>query len=65
MNYLLWSGRLNGWLTNAGTYVSTVSEARRFSHEEAILMCKRHYRSSMVEYGMIPVAEADALEISK
>lgn len=57
--YLLWSGRLNGWLSNAGTYVSGANDAREFSHAEAIEYCKRHYNTGAVLYGLLPVAVSD------
>ena len=64
MKYLLWSGRLNGWLSNAGTYVSLAADAREFEHEEALAYCRRHYNSGTVMYGLLPVSLADVKAIS-
>lgn len=57
--YYLWSGRLNGWLSNAGTYVSGAKDARVFEHEEAIAYCRRHFNMGTVAYGLLPVAVSD------
>lgn len=64
MEYLLWSGRLSGWLSSAGTYVSGTKDARIFARSEALQYCRAHYRSSTVEFGLIPVRYEDVKEIS-
>jgi hypothetical protein len=61
--YLLWSGRLNGWLSNAGTYVSGAADAREFDHGEALEYCRRHFNSGTIAYGLLPVALSDVKQI--
>lgn len=59
--YILWSGRLQGWLTRGSTYSSDQAEARRFPRDEAIEMCKRHKQQA--GYGLLPVREEDLAAI--
>lgn len=61
MNYILWSGRLQGWYTRGGVYSSTRSEAAVLDHAEAVALCKRHYKNGFSEFGLIPVS-VDILE---
>lgn len=42
MKYLLYSLRLNGWLTPAGTYDSEHTNAAQFSYEGALEKTQRH-----------------------
>lgn len=63
--YVLWSGRLTGWLSNGGTYVNLVKDARKFSRTEAMEYCEIHYRNGYAEYGLLPVSLSDLLEIAK
>lgn len=57
--YYIWSVRGQGWLTDGGTYSSTLKEAKEFDEAEALRRCKVHYRSGMAEYGYIPVSKCD------
>lgn len=51
--YHLWNARNGGWMTRGATYTSELSEARTFTHAEALQMCKVH--KSQDAYGLIPV----------
>lgn len=61
--YILWSGRLSGWLTAGGTYSSNRSEAKIFTRDEAIDYCRAQYRTGLSEFGLLPVALSDLGEI--
>ena len=55
--YYLYSGRMQGWFTNSGTYSSDFAEARKYSRVEAIAMCKRH--KSQGGYQLLPISADD------
>jgi len=62
--YYLWSTRLSGWATNAGTYTSDRHSAVLLSHADAIERCKVH-RGMGGEFGLVPVSETMLREILK
>lgn len=39
--YLLWSTRHGGWYTGAGPYVSDQGQARTFTYDEAVALCRK------------------------
>lgn len=61
--YILWSGKLQGWLTRSSTFSSERKDARQLTQEEAIEMAARHYGSG--GNNLLPV-EVDMMnEIAK
>lgn len=54
--YLLWHIRHMGWLNTAGVSTTAVSDARRYSEEEAAVLCKRTY-DKMTGFTYLPVEE--------
>ena len=61
--YYLWSVKMNGWMTSSGVGTSNISDATKYTHAEALLMCKRHYKNGLTEFGLIPVSVDDIEEI--
>lgn len=61
--YILWSGRMGGWLTASGTYASQMKEAKTFGREAMLIMCRRHMNNGFAEFGLIPIAVADLEEL--
>lgn len=61
--FYLWSGRMSGWLSPGGTYVSRLSDARRFDEAEAFEYAKLHYNNGYSEYGLLPIREDDLARI--
>jgi hypothetical protein len=55
--YLLWSGRLQGWLGNSGVYTTDLKEARVCEREEALAICRKHKVDGAKT--LFPVAQAD------
>ena len=55
--YILWSGRLQGWLTRGSTYSSDQAEARKFSRDEALAMVERHKNQG--GYTLLPIRLED------
>jgi hypothetical protein len=55
--YLLWSGKMQGWLSTAGNYVSDMEQALRTDRETALGYCRKH--KSQAGYQLLPVALAD------
>ena len=51
--YILWSGRLQGWLTTGSTYSSDQAEARQFGRTEALVMVERHKNQG--GYTLLPI----------
>lgn len=56
-NYILWSSRLNGWLTTQSTYSTDQAEARKFSRDSALQMVRKHRREG--GYTLLPVSLED------
>lgn len=59
MTHILWSGRMAGWLSPSGNYISVLKDARIFSYEEAIEYCVVHYKNGFAEFGLLPIALED------
>lgn len=57
--FYLWSGRMQGWLSPGGTYVSQLSAARSFTESEAFDYCRMHYNNGFSEYGLFPIRVSD------
>ena len=57
--YILWNGRVGGWLTSAATYSSDLAEAQHFMRVDAITLCRAH-RDALGNAGMIPCRLEDA-----
>lgn len=52
--YLLWSSRHGGWYTGAGPYVSDQGQARTFTYDEAVTLCRKMKQGSTP--ALIPVS---------
>jgi hypothetical protein len=57
MDYVLYSPRGQGWFTRASTYSSDITEAKKFSRDDAIRFCKKHRTAA--GHNMIPVRQED------
>lgn len=57
MNYLLWSPKMQGWMTPAGNYSTDQAEALILLRTDAILYCRKHKASD--RYGLLPISLAD------
>lgn len=57
--YLLWSPRMQGWLSRSGNYVSTQDHAAKYSRDDALALAVRHMNTGWAEYGLLPVCETD------
>lgn len=55
--YLLWSGKMQGWFTTSGTYGSDLDNAARLPRDEALAIAKRH--KTQAGHGMMPVRLED------
>lgn len=62
--FVMWSGRLSGWLSPGGTFVNLVKDARQFSHSEMIEYGKMNYKNGYAEYGLLPVSLDHLKEIA-
>lgn len=62
--FLMWSGRLGGWLSPGGTFVNLVKDARQFTRAEMIDYGKMNYKNGYAEYGLLPVSLWNLKEIS-
>ena len=60
--YYLYSVKYGGWVSTAANYVSDITEAQEFSHDEAMTRAK----AGKTEFGMatIPVAVSLVEELS-
>lgn len=52
--YILYSTRMQGWLTQSSTYSSEHSFAKQFMLNEALEMCARHRIGDGV-FGLLPI----------
>lgn len=61
--YLIYSVKMNGWITAAGIYTSEVKDAKRFSRADAIRSCRVHYSGG--NFGWVPVYENDLKHVQQ
>lgn len=62
--YYLFSLRLSSWMFTNGTYGSDIKQAKKFTAEEMLMMCQKHYNSVDQTYGLIPVRVGTLEEIA-
>lgn len=55
--YYLYSGRMSGWFTCAGTYTSDIADAATFPQADAFAMCRRH--KNQAAYQLLPIRVED------
>ncbi len=46
--YIIWSIRLGGWISRSGGGSSDWKDAREFTHDEAIVYCKKQKSEAAV-----------------
>lgn len=62
LNYLVFSIRANGWLTDIGTLTSNVKDAAHYDREDAIGVCNKDHEGNFLT---IPVCIDDLDEVKK
>ena len=59
--YILWSPKMQGWLSLSGNYTTDQEQARQFDRPAALVQCKRFRTND--SHGLLPVSLDDMAAI--
>lgn len=63
MSYLLYSTKLQGWMTRTGVYDSDHNVAARYNKTEAFALVRRHMDQERLV--LLPILAADLMELAQ